>query len=619
MKSLSNLVLISTITLAIQAPLMAQEKLERGKDRVDTPAIGAGLCVHNLFQSNMVIQRDRPIGIWGWAAPGEKVTVTFGENTQSATAGADRSWKVELPAMPVSSEPRTMSVQVKDTKIELTNILLGDVWLLSGQSNMEFPISKVEEGDLEIISANLKNIRLMTIPQQNGPEVLRSFPRLYQWNDFFGTHYRQGFWDVCTPETANEMSAIGLVFARRIHLATQIPIGIVDLSRGGTCLATWTPTEVLKTIDTPEVKGILAEWDKNVADFNPQKDLQNRIKQHEDRVAKMKAEGKPIPADSKPPTNLLPGPAVDMNRPGNLFASTVCVIAGFPVKGAIWHQGYNDAFAPTGYKLYGQVFPEMIKAWRSAFNDPAMPFGIITQETEGEPQSLEQFLPAMVNLGIYIREVHYQTFLNLRQAGDKTIGYASCFDQHRSWYHPQIKVPVGERIARWALATQYGKTIRWLPPQLKEVKPEADKLILSLDTPVVAYNDGPILGFAIAGKDGRFQPAKAQYFNKNLGPGAPSWDQTKIVLTSPMIPEPIYFRYAWARNPLENLKSGGLPFDTQRNDTFSLGEMYENYSGKKSATPGILQGGEFGVLMGALREGDLSRRKEEAKALLEAK
>ncbi len=599
--------------------MMAQEKLERGKDRIDTPAIGAGLCVHNLFQSNMVIQRDRPIGIWGWAAPSEKVTVTFGDNTQSVTAGADRSWKVELPAMPVSSEPQTISIQGKDTKIELTNILLGDVWLLSGQSNMEFPISKVDEGDLEIISANLKNIRLMTIPQQNGPAVLRSFPRLYQWNDFFGSHYRQGFWDVCTPETVNEMSAIGLVFARRIHLATQIPIGIVDISRGGTCLATWTPTEVLKTIDTPEVKGILAEWDKNVADFNPQKDLQNRIKQHEDRVAKMKAEGKPIPADSKPPANLLPGPAVDMNRPGNLYASTVSAIAGFPVKGAIWHQGYNDAFAPTGYKLYGQVFPEMIKTWRSAFNDPAMPFGIITQETEGEPQSLEQFLPAMVNLGIYIREVHYQTFLNLRKAGDKTIGYASCFDQHRSWYHPQIKVPVGERIARWALATQYGKTIRWLPPQLKEVKPEADKLILSLDTPVVAYNDGPILGFAIAGKDGRFQPAKAQYFNKNLGPGAPSWDQTKIVLTSPMIPEPIYFRYAWARNPLENLKSGGLPFDTQRNDTFSLGEMYENYSGKKSATPGILQGGEFGVLMGALREGDLSRRKEEAKALLEAK
>ena len=165
MKKYFLAVLLVGLTASVMTTqVRAAEKLEQGKDRIDTPAIGSGLCVHNLFQSNMVIQRDKPIRVWGWAKPGEKVTVTFGGKTQSSTAAADRSWKVELPAMPASSEPRTMVVQGKDKKIELENILVGDVWLLGGQSNMEFEIHKTEGGPLEIVSANFKNIRLFHRP-----------------------------------------------------------------------------------------------------------------------------------------------------------------------------------------------------------------------------------------------------------------------------------------------------------------------------------------------------------------------------------------------------------------------------------------------------------------------
>lgn len=610
------------IAIAWAAALHAAEKLEKGMDHIDTPAIGSGLCVHNLFQSNMVVQRDRPIPIWGWAAPGEAITVSFGGNNKSATAAADRSWKVELPAMPASAEPRTITVQGKDGKIELTNILVGDVWLLGGQSNMEFELAKLEEGPLEIISANFDQIRLFTVPQQNGPETRNAFPRLHQWNSFFGRHFRQGYWDVCSPDTVADMSGIGYVFGRRLHMATRVPIGLVDVSRGGTSLVTWTPIEVLKKIDTPEVKSTLEEWDKKVAEFDPKKDLENRIKQYNDRAANMRAQGKPIPADRKPPSDLQPGPASDMNRPGSLFAGTLATIAGLPVKGAIWHQGYNDAFMPNGHKLYARVFPEMIKAWRTVFNDPTMPFGIITQETQDQPQTLENFLPQMVDEGNYIREVHYQTFLNLRKAGDKNIGYASCFDLHRAWYHPQIKVPVGERIAKWALATQYGKNIRWLPPQLQEVKADNGRLILKLDTWAIPFHDGPIQGFAIAGKDGRFQPAKAEWSNKNSGKGQPDWERSTIVLSSDLVPEPVYFRYAWARNPLETLKSSdlsNLPFDTQRNDTFTLADMYQIYTGKKPSTPGVLHGGETRELIQALKAEDRKRRVEEAKELINEK
>ena len=617
-----TLILLVALTTSITTThVCAAEKLERGKDRIDTPAIGSGLCVHNLFQSNMVLQRDKPLRVWGWAAPGEKVTVSFGEKTQTGTAAADRSWKVELPALPASSEPRSVVVQGASEKVELVNILIGDVWVLGGQSNMEFELHKVEGGPLEILSANFKNIRLFSVPQQNGSELKTSLPRQYQWSDFFSQHFRQGYWDVCAPETVGEMSGIGYAFARRIHMATQVPIGVVDMSRGGTSLVSWTPTSVLKTIDMPEVKDALAEWDKKVAEFNPQNDLDKRVKQYNDWAARLKADGKPIPADRKLPTDLLPGPAMDMNRPGNCYASMLAPVIGLSVKGAIWHQGYNEATQPNGHKLYARVFPEMIQAWRAAFNDPTMPFGIITQETQGEPQTLDRFLTEMVDEGNYVREAHYQTFLNLRKAGDKTIGYASCFDLHRSWYHPQIKIEAGERIAAWALATQYGKSIRWLPPQLKEVKTGEGKLTLQLDTTAIAFNDGPIKGFAIAGKDGRFQPAKAEWLDKNAGKGNPNWDRATIVLTSPLVTEPLFFRYAWARNPLENLKSAdltGLPFDTQRNDTWTLADMYELYTGKKPATAGILNVQEARSLTTALKAEDMKRRIEEAKALLKA-
>jgi sialate O-acetylesterase len=618
MKTFFSAMLLAASVTATQ--LHADGKPEKGSDRIDTPAIGEGLCVHNLFQSHMVLQRDRPARVRGWAAPGEKVAVTFGGKSQTGTAAADRSWSVELPAFPVSPEPQTMVVQAGSEKIELTNILVGDVWLLGGQSNMEFEINKTEGGPLEIISANFDNIRLFSVPQQNGPDIKNYLPRQYQWIDFFGRHFRQGYWDVCSPDTVGDMSGIGYAFARRIHTATRVPIGIVDVSRGGTGLVSWTPVEVLKSIDTPEVESTLAEWDKKVAEFDPKKDLENRVKQFNDWAARMKADGKPIPADRVVPTDLKPGPALDMNRPGNMYASMLSPLAGFPVKGAIWHQGYNEAMQPNGHKLYARVFPEMIKAWRAVFNDPAMPFGIITQETQGDPQTLDNFLPHMVDEGNYVREAHYQTFLNMRKAGDKNIGYAATFDLHRSWYHPQIKIPAGERMAAWALATQYGKNIRWLPPQLEEVKPADGKLFLKLDTWAGPFHDGPIHGFAIAGKDGRFQPAKAEWLDKNPGKlGGPNWERAVVVLSSPLVPEPVYFRYAWARNPLENLKSldlTGLPFDTQRNDTWSLADMYEFYTGRKTKTLGVLDGAENKELVAALKAEDLKRRIHEAKELL---
>jgi sialate O-acetylesterase len=409
------------------------------------------------------------------------------------------------------------------------------------------------------------------------------------------------------------MSAIGYIFARRLHMATQIPIGVIDASRGGTCIETWLPLDLLKTIDTPEVKAALSEWDKQIAEFNPQKDLERRIKQDQDWVAHMKATGreKEIPANRTPPSDLRPGPAMDMNRPGNCYASMLAPIAGFQIKGAIWHQGFNNAMVPNGHVLYYQVFAKMIGAWRAAFNDPKMPFGIISLCTEGDPQDLDNYLEKIANEGIYIREVQYKTFLDFQKAGDKNVGYASSFDQRRSWYHPQIKIPVGERIAGWALATQYGMSgIRWLPPTIQEMKVEGGKMILKLDTSDAGpYNDGPILGFAIAGKDGKFQPAKAVW-GTNVNKDE---DHSLIVLSSPLVAEPAYYRHAWGRNPLANLMADGIPLDTVRNDNWTIADMIELYTGKKADA-----NWSAGYLAQELRADDVKRRLNEAETFIKA-
>ena len=621
-KYLAAAALLAAVML-VQAAV-AQEELVKGEDRIDVPAVSDGLCVHNLFQSNMVIQRDKPIRVCGWADPGEEVSVTFGGAAEKATAGDDRAWKVELPAMPVSTEPRAMTIKGKEKVIELENILVGDVWLCGGQSNMEFEIAKLVGGQLEIVSANFPNIRLLTVPHLDGPVPQKSFPRMYQWSDWFGTHFRQGDWDVCSPKTVPLFSGIGYIFARRLYMATQVPIGMIDVSVGGTCVETWTPIEVLKSIDTPEVKAKLEEWDAKVAEFDPKKDLEDRIAKYNERTERMKKDGADV-SERVPPSEVRSNPfETDMNRPGNCHAGIIAPIAGFAVKGAIWHQGFNNALQPNGHAMYYQVFPEMIKAWRTAFGDEKMPFGIISLCTAGDPQDLNDYVQKMADEGIYIRAVQYQTFVDLKKAGDANIGFASSYDQRRAWYHPQIKIPVGERIARWALATQYGfsKQIRWEPPTYKEMAVEDGRILLKGADAMGAYNDGPMLGFAVAGEDGKFQPAKAE--NLETGKdnrGRMRYDRSVIVLSSPLVPKPVHFRFAWARNPLANVKASDnddIPFATQRSDSWAIADMYELYTGKKPKEAGKLDRGEHGELDKALSSEDMRRRLYEAEELIKA-
>ena len=257
---------------------------------------------------------------------------------------------------------------------------------------------------------------------------------------------------------------------------------------------------------------------------------------------------------------------------------------GLSVKGAVFHQGFNNCFnGSAGARMYYQVFGKMIAAWRSAFGDPQMPFCIISLCTAGEPQTRENFLKPMYDVGVFIREAQYETFRDLYDAGDKGIGFVSCFDLRKSWYHPQIKVPAGERVAKWALATQYnilqGRDAHqyWLPPSIKDVDIVDDTIRLKMSTAIQTRDDsdGELLGFAIAGKDRRFYPADVQWYtdgsvdNRNRA----QYQRDVLVLSSPFVAEPAHYRHAWARNPMSNIVNArGVRLATQRSDDWILEE-----------------------------------------------
>lgn len=618
---LFSCLLIFTLASSLAIPAFAQ-KMPR-EDVIDVPAIGEGLCVSNVFQTNMVLQRDQPIHVWGWADPDEQVMVEFAGSEASTKAGKDRAWKVTLPAVSANTKPQQMVLKGESESLVLDNILIGDVWVLGGQSNMEFELAKVENGPLEIISANFPEIRILTVPYGQGPELNMGFPRLYQWSDWSGRHFRKGDWDVCRPEIAQELSAIGYVFARRIHKAGNVPIGVIDASRGGTTVETWTPLPVLRAMSSEPTKAKLESFDEAAAAWNPQTDLEKRIAIHRQWVERQVKEGNPIPVDKKQePGDLQPGPLGNHNFPGHCYAGMIAPLSGLSVKGAIFHQGYNNAFeGSVGVEMYRDIFPEMIRAWRVAFNNPEMPFGILSLCTDGYPQTRDDYCEKMFNAGIEIRAAQYQTFLDFHNAGDRNVGFVSTYDLRRRWYHPQLKIPAGERIARWALATQYGfdSQVQWKPPMLVSMEKGDGTLLLKLDTDVSDPQDGVIEGFAIAGEDRKFHPANVAYAEKGKdNRGRIQYDYKQLILTSPMVPTPTQFRYAWGRNPLANLQATGnkdLPFATQRSDDWMMEEVPLGVLGEEVSLP--LSGGDRNKIIQALRRQDTERRLKDAEKVIQ--
>jgi len=615
-------------SLAGVAAGAAEQKALPKEDVVEVPAIGQGLCVANVFQSNMVLQRDKSLNIWGWADPAEEVTVSFAGQQVLAKAAADRSWQVTLKPVPATSTAQVMTVKGKTATLKLENILVGDVWIFGGQSNMEFPISRVDNGELEIISANFPQLRLLTMPVGKGFDSVRSFERLHEWSDWSNQHFRKGDWEICSPKTVEEFSAIGYIFGRRVQMATGVPIGLIDASIGGTTVETWTPQDVLRKIEGAETQAMLKDWEDRIASFDPQADLKTRVAAYENRMKNLQAKGQPLPADRQRPTDVRPGPVADQNRPGSRYASVIQPLRGLSVAGAIFHQGFNNCFnGSAGARMYYQVFGKMIAAWRANFDDAKLPFCIISLCTAGEPQTREHFLAPMYDAGALIREAQYNTFRDLHDAGDMAIGFASSADLRKSWYHPQIKIPAGERAAKWALATRYkllpGRDAQdyWLPPTIQKVERADGALRLTMSSEVKTKDDsdGKLLGFAIAGEDRRFYPADASWGTDGTtnNRNQVQYDRNILVLSNRFVLKPLHYRYAWARNPMGNVvNKNGVPLPGQRSDDWILEETPVKIATPKDMPEDAVRRQVANQIGKELELADLMRRIQEAEATL---
>lgn len=506
----------------------------------------AGVRLPNIFGDRMVLQRDQALRVWGWADAGETVELHLAGQSTSTTASAAGAWSVELDPMSASSEG--LDFRIGD--ITLRDVLVGDIWVLGGQSNMEASLRNIQNGDLEVLAASRPAIRLMTIPLRAAPSPQDDFERLDEYNSWTKATERKGDWLHCTPENVSLFSAIGYIFGKRIHTVTGIPIGLVDTSWGGTTVEAWLARPALEAI--PEAEPLLEKWDSDIAAYDPDTILEQELDRWTQRAKGLKAAGKTVPPK---PTEPKPSPAVNRNNPAASYNGIIAPFASLNIKGALFYQGINNAVGGARPQLYAKTYSALIPEWRRAFQQPDLPFGMIQMVSWGFPPHMQEVETSLVSAAPYIREAQLKA--HLEHPGT---GFVCAYDTGHIQMHSPFKTVLGERIARWALATQYGQSLVWQTPIFQRADFVDGVATVHFDQPVHPVHGGRALieGFVIAGADGHFHPAQAKLEGSSA-----------CRVWSDLVPVPVAVRYAWATFPAGTLVtsgSTGLPVAPFRTD-----------------------------------------------------
>ncbi len=550
---------------------------------LSTPVLDAEtapLKLHAIFSSHMVFQRDKPIRVWGWARPGGKVMVTLGRESAEATAAAaapvevfgwERNyeglgkWEVSFPARGASTEPVTLVASSGGERIALEDILIGDVWVMSGQSNMAFPVNKTDASDL-LPQANLPLLRLFSI-QTNEQATLQDDIR----PDAIDTV--SGGWDVSTPETASGFSAIGHVFGADIQRGLQIPIGLIKNARGGASIESMVP--VHKFDGHPLAKRYADHVRARMAAFDPEAkadEIWGRQK------ARARSKGQPEPP--RPDPHALRSWDVPGKSPsdmGSVHNGMFGVFKGYNIKGVLFHQGFNNTLGdncrPRRYRVLMKL---MVEGWREDFDDPGLPVGVIGFCAGGKPQTEENFEELSVETGPYIREAQR---LGLADVGDpENTEFIPAYDVQVPGLHPRKKREHGRRAAQWALSDIYDvPNASWSTPTIPTVETRGGMMIVRFaDNERMQPDDGSTIleGFSVAGEDGRFFMAHARHEPwEKADVWTKGWQTVRV--WSPMVENPVALRYAWATSPVGNLKLRGdqdIPLPSFRTDAWDLPE-----------------------------------------------
>jgi sialate O-acetylesterase len=475
------------------------------------------------FGSHMVLQRDMRAPVWGTAEPGEVVTVSFAGQTRSVDAGADGKWRVDLAPMPASAEGRVLTVSgTKSARtIRCDDVLIGEVWLCSGQSNMDFTVAKtkkyyfagVKNEAAEVAAANYPLIRMFT-----GEWTLTYRPQSTV----------AGAWRVCTPETVREFSAVGYFFARDLQKELRVPVGIITETYGASTAQAWIRREAIAA--NPRLKPALAEFDSKVKNFSPL--TPEEKEQWAQAVAKAGAEG------MRPPRRPRINPVQDQHNPTVLFNGMIAPIIPYAIRGVLWYQGesitpprelfpvWNATLIADWRKLWGRDFPfffVQLPGLRAKSNTPLV--------REEQAQAL-----ALPNTGMAV-----------------TIDIGDPDN-----VHPKDKQDVGARLVRIALAKVYGRTTEYSGPSYESMQVEGHAIRLKfthLGGGLVARG-GALKTFFIAGRNLKFVTASARI------------EGDTIVVSSPDVAAPTVVSYAWENYPegCNLYNAAGLPAAPFRTD-----------------------------------------------------
>lgn len=494
------------------------------------------------FGNHMVLQRDQSIPIWGWATPGQDISVTFADRQAKTTANDQGKWMVKLDALPAGG-PHQLTVQGKQM-IKLTDILVGEVWLCSGQSNMAMTVARSQDFEKEKQLADRPNIRMMTVAKNSTPEIQQDC---------------QGNWMVASSETVGKFSATAWFFGRKLNEELDVPIGLINSSWGGTDVAAWTSKSAQETNET--LDQMMVQFDKRAQGYDSEKaklKFDVAMKAWKQKASEQRAAGKKVARKPRLQAN----PMKNQNRPSNLFNGMINPLVPFGIRGVIWYQGERNAKTIEAGELYAEQLKLMITDWRNRWGASDLPF--ITVQLPNFHKATDAVLQ---NTGwVMVRESQWKS-LELKNTGiavTTDVGMANDI-------HPKNKQVVGQRLALWALGTTYKKDIVYSGPLFKGIQFDGSKsegnrrciLSMSHDGDGLKASDGStdIKGFVIAGKDRVFYSAKAAYDAQS----------GKIIVSSDNVLDPIAVRYNWSDNPSGNLiNSADLPAAPFRTDTWKI-------------------------------------------------
>jgi sialate O-acetylesterase len=471
----------------------------------------ADVRLPKVLSDHAVLQRERPIHIWGWATPGAHLRASLNHQARLASADSLGRWSLYLDPEPAGG-PYKLSVEGDGPAVVVNDLLIGDVWLASGQSNMQMPLAgfppsaEVKDAEKEIAAANNPRLRLLVVAQKTAD---------YPLNDISST------WTECTPATARNFSAVAYFFGREIAARENVPIGLVDSTWGGTPASSWVSLDTLGT--SPD---LLSAFASRATFANGQADLEATIAAEKLEDERAKAAGKPVPSHPWHPDEMSWTPTA-------IYNGMIAPLTPLTIKGFLWYQGETDSSHDRAGG-YAKLFSALIGDWRAHFAQGNLPFLYVQISSFSSPGEDWGMVRDQQRRALSVAGTAMAVSLDVGKADN---------------VHPPDKQTVAARLALAARATVYGERVPDSGPAFREATVEtgADGTVSMrawFDHGEGLYLGGkPEEGFELAGADHRFMAAVATVEGQT------------IRVTSPQVPNPKYVRYGWmsvVTNPLFN-------------------------------------------------------------------